>query len=89
MSEKRGLGPNMQKLLARVIAARTHISPGGGLQAGIDLLITPGKLGTASREALAWIDTALDVMRSAPDNPYGEDEEDLAEAILNEINTKS
>ena len=83
----RKLGPNMKHFLAYKVS-RLAIPPGGGFAAGIDALTTPGRLAQLSRDALAWCDTAIQAMRATPDNPYGDDEEVIAAAILKEIEHK-
>ena len=81
MNETRKLGPNMKKLLIRKVAVDA-IPSGGGFADGVELFTTPGKLVRLSREALVWIDLAIEAIKSAPDNPYGEDEETIAGVIL-------
>ena len=83
MSE-RILGPNMKTLLTRVVA-RNAIPPGGGMADAIDSIITPGKLSKISKKSLDWIDQAIQAIRSAPDNTYGDDEETVAGAILAQL----
>ncbi|MCK5613475.1 hypothetical protein KAR91_67015 [Candidatus Pacearchaeota archaeon] len=80
MSNERVLGPNMRKLLARVVA-REAIQPGGGIADGIKF-ITSGEMGKVSRESLDWIDKQIQDILSAPDNIYGNDEETIAGSIL-------
>lgn len=80
----RKLGPNMKRFIAHKVA-REAIPPGGGMADGISVFTTPGRLAQLSRDALAWCDAAIQAMRSAPDNPYGDDEEVIAGAILREI----
>ena len=84
MSSERILKPNMRKLLARVVA-RKAIPAKGGLVDGINLFMMSGKLAKVTQESLDWIDSAVQSIRSAPDNPYGEDEEIIAEAILSRL----
>ncbi len=82
--ESRKLGPNMTALLIRKVALDA-IPPGGGLAAGMSAFTTPGKLARLHREALVWVDEAITVIQTAPDNPYGSDEEVIAGAILAEL----
>ena len=81
MQPKRKLGPNMEKLLIRRIAVEA-VPSGGGLSDGIKLFTEPGRLKFAHRTALAWVDEAISLIRSSSDNPYGDDEETIAGAIL-------
>ena len=83
----RKLGPNMKRFLAYAVA-RKSIPPGGGMQAVINVLVTPGKLADVTREALKFCDDAIAAMRSAPDNPYGNDEETIAGAIVKELDRR-
>jgi len=86
MSDKRILGPNMKKFLARVMA-RKAIPPGGGFADGIDF-IKSGKMGQVARESLDWIDEQIRDIQAAPDNTYGDDEETIAGAILSMLNER-
>lgn len=79
--EARKFGPNTKKLLAR-FAARIAIPPGAGFTAGIEALKAPGDL---TRKAIVQMDIAIAAIRAAPDNPYGTDEETIAEVILAEL----
>lgn len=84
MDKARKLGPNMQSLLCRK-AALDAIPSGGGIAAGMETITASGKLAQLYRDALEWCDQAVAVMKSAPDNPYGDDEEVIAGAILAEL----
>jgi hypothetical protein len=83
----RVLGPNMKRLMAYA-AAKESISPGGGMADALQAIATPGRLVEITRNALAFADAAVAVMRTAPDNPYGEDEEAIAGAILAELDKR-
>lgn len=74
----RKLGPNERRLLT-YFAARVAIPPGGGMQAAISAI---KNLGEVTRVALAEMDQAIAVIKAAPDNPYGDDNEIIAGAIL-------
>lgn len=82
MSEKRG--PNFMQLVFHKIS-RDAIPPGGGLADGIRLFTEPGRFQQVAKEAFAWVDKAIAVMKTAPDNPYGDDDEAIAAAILERI----
>lgn len=75
------LGPNVKRLLVLKVA-KDAIPDGGGFAAGIDALMTPGRMVELSRNALMWIEEALTVFKSASDNPYGDNDEAIAGAIL-------
>ena len=83
MSE-RILGPNMKRLLAFKVS-RDAIPNGGGVASGIAFLLNPEKMAETSRKALEWCDQAIAAVRATPDNPYGNNEEDIAAAILKRI----
>ena len=78
------MGPNVKRLLAH-FTARIAIPPGGGFAAGIALLTTPGRLSEVSRMALRDVEKALEAIKAAPDNPYGDDDEVIAGAILERL----
>lgn len=80
----RKLGPNIKRLLA-IVSAKIMIPPGGGLADGIRAITTPGAMVDAARQGLAQVDQMIAVVRSAPDNPYGDDEEVIAGAILAQL----
>lgn len=83
MSERK-LGPNTKKLLAHLIALEA-IPPGGGLTSGIEFLQNPRQ---GIQRAAANLEAALAVVKSAPDNPYGDDDEAIAAAILERIEAR-
>lgn len=78
---ERKLGPNMKRLLAMRVA-REAIPAGGGIADGMNFLLDRQRMIETSRKALEWCDLAVTAIRSAPDNPYGNDEEAIAGAIL-------
>lgn len=77
-------GENVTKLITRFIAINA-IPRGGGLSDGIEFILNPDKrkqvLEKAEKEALA----AIHLVKTAPDNPYGNDDEKIAQAILLKI----
>ena len=77
-------GPNVKKLITRRMA-QLMVPDGGGLADGIRELASPGNIGERAREATVWVGEYLAAVKLAPDNPYGDDDEAIAEAILNEI----
>lgn len=88
MMNNRKLGPNFKRLMAYKVA-RDALPRGGNLQdkfqAGMDTFTGPGRLAALTLAAIQWCDEAINVMRSAPDNPYGNDEETIAGAIVKEL----
>lgn len=80
----RKLGPNTKKLLAHLIALEA-IPPSGGLASGIEFLANPKQ---GIERAAANLEAALAAVKSAPDNPYGDDDEAIAAAILDALEAK-
>jgi hypothetical protein len=80
-------GPNVTKLITKFIA-REAIPPGGGLANGIEFFTNPEKrkeiLAKAERNAMECIR----IIKSAPDNPYGDNDEVIAGIILKKIEQK-
>jgi len=66
----------------RELAMRIPKLQQDGLADGIAAITTPGRMAEVARNALTWVDEVIRVMRSAPDSPYGDDEEAIAGAIL-------
>jgi hypothetical protein len=65
-------GPNVRKLIVHKMSL---------------LMIPPGSKEPA-RDATAWVEQAIAVVKTAPDNPYGDDDEAIAGAILEGIEAK-
>lgn len=84
MSDINALGPNMKSLLFRKVALDA-IPPGGGFDSGVEAIMNTGKLARLHREAFVWVKEVVEVVKSAPDNPYGDDEEAIAGAILEKL----
>jgi hypothetical protein len=83
-------GPNVKRLIAHKMSLLL-IPPGSGKNAlgvGLAGLAKPGNLVAVAREATAWVEEALAVVKTAPDNPYGEDDEAIAGAILEGIEAR-
>lgn len=80
----RKVGPNMQKLAA-FKASRDAIPDGGGLVDAIDFIKDQNRFKKSMLDSVLWAFAAVDVMKTAPDNPYGDDDEVIAGAIVAEI----
>lgn len=81
------IGPNVRRLIARK-AALLAIPVGSGTSSfdkGLGVLLDRDKLTSTVNEASAWVQAAIDVMKTAPDNPYGDNDEAIAGAILKGI----
>jgi len=57
------------------------IPPGGGLAAGLKFLSDPVALRAGAKAAQEWVREAIAVVRTAPDNPLGSDEEICGELL--------
>lgn len=77
-------GPNFMRLALEKVS-RDAIPPGGGMAAGIDFFSDPKRIRETTAAAFEWAEQVIDVMRAAPDNPHGDDEEILAGVILDEL----
>lgn len=82
----RKIGPNMKKLIINKMAVDA-VPPGGGIQAAIASL-NPDKMRENWRNAFLWAVNAIMEVRSAPDNPFGLDEEAIAGEILKQIDER-
>lgn len=86
MSDRK-LGPNTRRLLAHFIALEA-VPAGGGLASGLNFLANPEQRQRGIATAMANLDAALKAVKSAPDNPYGDDDEAIATAILERVEQK-
>lgn len=86
-TNERRLGPNVKKLLAHFIA-REAVPIGGGLADGLHFLTNPERRGSGIERAMSNLDAALAAVKTAPDNPYGNDDEAIAAAILERVDRK-
>lgn len=80
---KRKIGPNLKKLMIHFMAV--DAVPAGGLQSAVDLIMSPNGLRDSAMRSLAQALAAVDAMRAAPDNPYGDDEEVIAGEFVKQI----
>lgn len=78
------IGPNVKRLIVRKMSLLA-IPTGSGKTSfalGVEALTNRGKFSSIAAEASDWVRKAIAVMKTAPDNPYGDDDEAIAEAIL-------
>lgn len=87
MSNERKLGPNTRKLLAHFIA-REAVPVVGGLADGLNFLVDPDRRRQGMEKAISNMEVALAAVKSSPDNPYGDDDEAIAAAILNRVEAR-
>jgi predicted membrane chloride channel (bestrophin family) len=81
---KRKIGPNLKKLMAHKMAI-DMIPPGGDPFAFVETIMDGKKHAAIAGAALEWAILAVNAVRSAIDNPYGDDEEAIAGEILKQI----
>ena len=79
----RPLGENVRKLMFKFVA-KDSIPAGGGLLDGIQFLTSPN-LRERMKKATERTFAAIDAIKAAPDNQWGDDDEAIAGAILSEI----
>jgi len=78
------LGPNAKKLLAHFIAIEA-VPVGGGLASGLNFLADENLRRKGISRAITNFHNAIELIKSAPDNPYGDDDEAIAGAILERL----
>jgi hypothetical protein len=81
-------GPNVRKLIVRRMSFLA-VPNGGGLPDAIALLLDPSRLGRVAREAAAWVEESLALVKATSGNPYGDDDEAIAAEILRQIERKT
>jgi hypothetical protein len=78
-------GPNVTKLILRFVA-KEAIPAGGGIADGIKFFTgSPQYRKKLLDQAEADAMNAIDIVIHAPDNPYGNDPEEIAKAILDKL----
>ena len=77
-------GPNVKKLIVRKMSTDA-IPPGGGLAAGIKFLSSKENIVAGAKAATQWVEAAIAAVKSAPDNPFGNDDEAIAAEILHRL----
>lgn len=80
------IGPNAKKLLSYRMA-QLAIPDGTPhpIAAGARAILDPGRFAQLSREAADWVQAAIAVVKTAPDNPYGEDDEAIAGELVRRL----
>ena len=79
-------GPNVKKLITTRIA-QLAVPPGGGLADAIGFLASK-RIGKTAKDATDWVNEAIAVVKTAPDNPFGNDDEAIAGEILRQLEEK-
>lgn len=78
------IGPNVRKLLALFISVEA-IPAGGGFADAVEFFKNAEKRKEILEKAESKTKEAIQLIKSAPDNPYGDDEEVIAGAILKKV----
>ena len=81
------IGPNVKRLIVHKMSLLA-IPVGSGrnsLMLGAEMLTNRGKFASTAAEASNWVRQAIAVMKTAPDNPYGDNDEAIAKALLDGI----
>jgi hypothetical protein len=84
--ERRPIGQNMKRLIIEKMSVDA-VPAGGGLGAALAFITEPGELTKGWREATAWVDQAIAVIRTAAEpNPWRDaSEEEIAAHLLEKI----
>ena len=77
-------GTNVTKLIIRFIA-REAVSPGGGLDSTIAFFLDAEHRKQILANAETKAMEAIQLIKKAPDNPYGNDDEIIAGVLLEKI----
>jgi hypothetical protein len=77
-------GPNVTKLITKFIA-REAVPPGGGLASALEFFGNAEQRKKVLDAAEAKAIQAIQLIKSAPDNPFGNDDEKIASGILEQI----
>lgn len=79
---------NINRLIARKISIDA-IPKGGGIQDAIGFLMNPTAIYETAKREEEWVGEAIQAVKYAPDNPYGDDDEVIAGVILEEIEKRN
>ncbi len=77
-------GPNVTKLILQFVA-REAVPPGGGLVSGLKFFQDKEHRNRVMAKAVVDANAAILLIKSAPDNPYGNDDEVIAKVLLEKI----
>lgn len=85
--DTRRMGPNVRRLVCHGFSLLA-IPSGDGFLEAVAVLKNPHKMSELMRKATVQAFEWIDCVKSAPDNPYGDDDEAIAEAILAKVEEK-
>lgn len=77
-------GPNVKMLIVRKMSFDA-IPDGGGFLDGIRFITDPDRIRESARKATEWAFAAIDLVKAAHDNHYGDDDEVIAGEILRRL----
>lgn len=80
-------GPSVRKLIATKMASQM-VGPNGHIGTAIDAIMKPGNLAAHGKIASDFVVAAIAAVKSAPNNPYGDNDEAIAAEILRRIDGK-
>ena len=83
-NDKRPTGPFVKKLAIQ-FATKDAIPKGGGLADGIAFIKGGPRFTQAIKDGFQSAFHAIDLIKASTDNPYGNDDEDIAKVIMDEI----
>jgi hypothetical protein len=81
-------GPNVTKLIVKFIA-REAIPPGGGVADGIEFIRNSERREQVLKIAEFKAIQSLQLIKKSPDNPFGNDDEQIAGELLKMIEEKN
>jgi hypothetical protein len=84
MSAEMPIGPNVKRLIMERMA-QIAVPAGGGMSDALAVLTDATRLVATGKEASEWVRQAIAVVKTAPDNPYGEDDEAIAGELLRRV----
>lgn len=78
------IGPNVRKLICHRMSS-IIVPPNGGPKDVFEAITTPNRLTQVARESTEWVEQVFAAVKSAPNNPFGDDDEAIAGEILRRI----
>lgn len=89
MDKNTKLTPNVKRLLMHKVAIDA-VPAGGGLADGLNFLSSKERIMSGMRDGMAWVSTALDLVRSAPDPNLWKDasDEEIATELMRRVDER-
>jgi hypothetical protein len=76
--------PNVSKLIMKLVSYNA-VPKGGGLSSGLEFFTNPERRKEILEKAEFDALLAIELVKTASDNPYGNDDEAIAKSILDKI----